>query len=94
VNREFDDKFKKKMLYKLIGVNNLIKGILFLIKLIISSNWYQQKICQYKYENKCNLRDREKEIEISPLNFSKLLTGKKKRLSEETRNKLGKWIER
>ncbi|BCC21101.1 hypothetical protein BKK39_28575 [Bacillus cereus] len=92
MNREFDDKFKK-MLYKLIGVNNL-RGILFLIKLIISSNWYQQKICQYKYENKCNLRDREKEIEISPLNFSKLLTGKIKRLSEETRNKLGKWIER
>ncbi|MEC2745700.1 hypothetical protein P9Z56_29160 [Bacillus cereus] len=57
-------------------------------------NWYQQKILQYKEENKCSLRDIAKEIEISPSNLSKLLTGKRKRLSEETSNKLDKWIER
>lgn len=57
-------------------------------------NWYQQKILQYKEENKCSLRDIAKEIEISPFNLSKLLTGKRKRLSEETHNKLDKWIER
>ncbi|MFD6843415.1 hypothetical protein ACFWCE_26550, partial [Bacillus cereus] len=49
---------------------------------------------QYKEENKCSLRDIAKEIEISPFNLSKLLTGKRKRLSEETHNKLDKWIER
>ncbi|WP_436867115.1 hypothetical protein [Bacillus fungorum] len=57
-------------------------------------NWYQQKILQYKEENKCSLRDFAKEIEISPSNLSKLLTGKRKRLGEETHNKLDKWIER
>ncbi|MEC2444200.1 hypothetical protein P9W93_23160, partial [Bacillus cereus] len=57
-------------------------------------NWYQQKILQYKEENKCSLRDMAKEIEISPSNLSKLLIGKRKRLSEETHNKLDKWIER
>ncbi|MED2635194.1 helix-turn-helix transcriptional regulator, partial [Bacillus thuringiensis] len=57
-------------------------------------NWYQQKILQYKEENKCSLRDIAKEIGISPSNLSKLLTGKRKRLSEETYNKLDKWIER
>ncbi|MDF9504277.1 helix-turn-helix transcriptional regulator [Bacillus cereus] len=57
-------------------------------------NWFQQKILQYKEENKCSLRDMAKEIEVSPSNLSKLLTGKRKRLSEETRNKLDKWIER
>ncbi|MES5896652.1 helix-turn-helix transcriptional regulator [Bacillus cereus group sp. RP43] len=53
-------------------------------------NWYQQKILHYKEENKCSLRDIAKGIEISPSNLSKLLTGKRKRLSEETRNKFDK----
>ncbi|ACK98521.1 MULTISPECIES: helix-turn-helix domain-containing protein [Bacillus cereus group] len=57
-------------------------------------DWYQQKIIHYKEENKCSLRDIAKEIEISPSNLSKLLTGKRKRLSDETKNKLDKWIER
>lgn len=57
-------------------------------------NWYQQKIIHYKEENECSLRDLAKEIEISPSNLSKLLTGKRKRLSDETKNKLDKWIER
>nr|WP_255289011.1 helix-turn-helix domain-containing protein [Bacillus thuringiensis] len=57
-------------------------------------NWYQQKILEYKEENKSSLRDIAKEIDISPSNLSKLLTGKRKRLSEETHNKLDKWIER
>ena len=57
-------------------------------------NWYQQNILLYKEENKSSLRDIAKEIDISPSNLSKLLTGKRKRLSEETRNKLDKWIER
>lgn len=41
-------------------------------------NWYQQKILQYEEENKCSLRDIAKEIEISPSNLSKLLTGNRK----------------
>nr|WP_254907418.1 helix-turn-helix domain-containing protein [Bacillus thuringiensis] len=57
-------------------------------------NWYQQKILEYKEENKSSLRDIAKEIDISPSNLSKLLTGKRKRLSEETHNKLDKWIKR
>ncbi|PEB54645.1 hypothetical protein COO03_04675 [Bacillus sp. AFS098217] len=57
-------------------------------------SWYQQRIMEYKDENKASLRDIAKEIEISPSNLSKLLTGKRKRLSDETRNKLDKWIKR
>ncbi|KAA0780893.1 hypothetical protein [Bacillus sp. TE8-1] len=57
-------------------------------------NWYQQKILQYNEENRCSLRDIGKEIELFPSNLSKLLTGKRKSLSGETRNKLEKRIER
>ncbi|QEL82915.1 XRE family transcriptional regulator (plasmid) [Bacillus sp. JAS24-2] len=57
-------------------------------------SWYKQMILQYKDENKSSLRDIAREIDISPSNLSKLLTGKRKKLSEETKKKLDKWIER
>ncbi|MBE5105122.1 helix-turn-helix domain-containing protein [Bacillus thuringiensis] len=56
--------------------------------------FYIEKMNMYKEKNNKSIRELAKEIEISYSALSRMLSGKRKRLNEETKGKLDKWIER
>lgn len=56
--------------------------------------FYIEKMNTYKEKNNKSIRELAKEIEISYSALSRMLSGKRKRLNEETKGKLDKWIER
>lgn len=56
--------------------------------------FYIERMNTYKEKNNKSIRELAKEIEISYSALSRMLSGKRKRLNEETKGKLDKWIER
>ncbi|MDA2330257.1 helix-turn-helix transcriptional regulator [Bacillus cereus] len=59
-----------------------------------SIEFYIEKMNTYKEKNNKSIRDLAKEIDISYSTLSRMLSGKRKRLNDDTKNKLDKWIER
>ncbi|ANC11172.1 helix-turn-helix domain-containing protein [Bacillus sp. 22475] len=59
-----------------------------------SIEFYIEKMNTYKEKNKKSIRELAKEIDISYSTLSRMLSGKRKRLNDDTKNKLDKWIER
>ena len=59
-----------------------------------SIEFYIEKMNTYKEKNNKSIREFAKEIEISYSTLSRMLSGKRKRLNDDTKNKLDKWIER
>ncbi|MDO6662272.1 helix-turn-helix transcriptional regulator [Bacillus thuringiensis] len=59
-----------------------------------SIEFYIEKMNTYKEKNNKSIRELAKEIEISYSTLSRMLSGKRKRLNDDTKNKLDKWIER
>ncbi|PEV36746.1 hypothetical protein COK37_30660 [Bacillus thuringiensis] len=59
-----------------------------------SIEFYIEKMNTYKEKNNKSIRDLAKEIEISYSTLSRILSDKRKRLNDDTKNKLDKWIER
>ncbi|MBU5219470.1 helix-turn-helix transcriptional regulator [Bacillus albus] len=59
-----------------------------------SIEFYIDKMNTYKDKNNKSIRELAKEIDISYSTLSRMLSGKRKRLNDETKNKLDKWIER
>ncbi len=53
-----------------------------------------EKMNTYKEKNNKSIRELAKEIDISYSTLSRMLSGKRKRLNDDTKNKLDKWIER
>lgn len=56
--------------------------------------FYIEKMNMYKVKNNKSIRKLAKEIDISYSTLSRMLSGKRKRLNDDTKNKLNKWIER
>ncbi|MFJ7556760.1 helix-turn-helix domain-containing protein [Bacillus thuringiensis] len=56
--------------------------------------FYIEKMNTYKEKNNKSIRELAKEIDISYSTLSRMLSGKRKRLNDDTKNKLDKWIER
>ncbi|MBH0357773.1 helix-turn-helix transcriptional regulator [Bacillus toyonensis] len=56
--------------------------------------FYIEKMKAYKEKHNKSIRELAKEIEISYSTLSRMLSGKRKRLNDDTKNKLDKWIER
>ncbi|SCC24179.1 PXO-14-like conserved protein [Bacillus cereus] len=59
-----------------------------------SIEFYIEKMNTYKEKNNKSIRELAKEIDISYSTLSRMLSGKRKRLNDDTKNKLDKWIER
>ncbi|WOA60716.1 helix-turn-helix domain-containing protein [Bacillus mycoides] len=59
-----------------------------------SIEFYIERMNTYKEKNNKSIRELAKEIDISYSTLSRMLSGKRKRLNDETKNKLDKWIER
>ena len=59
-----------------------------------SIEFYIEKMNAYKEKNNKSIRELAKEIDISYSTLSRMLSGKRKRLNDDTKNKLDKWIER
>ncbi|MDA2513263.1 helix-turn-helix transcriptional regulator [Bacillus cereus] len=59
-----------------------------------SIEFYIDKMKAYKEKNNKSIRELAKEIDISYSTLSRMLSGKRKRLNDDTKNKLDKWIER
>ncbi|ACK92894.1 MULTISPECIES: helix-turn-helix domain-containing protein [Bacillus cereus group] len=59
-----------------------------------SIEFYIEKMNTYKEKNDKSIRELAKEIDISYSTLSRMLSGKRKRLNDDTKNKLDKWIER
>lgn len=59
-----------------------------------SIEFYIEKMNTYKEKNNKSIRELAKEIDISYSTLSRMLSGKRKRLNDDTTNKLDKWIER
>lgn len=59
-----------------------------------SIEFYIEKMNTYKEKNNKSIRELAKEIEISYSTLSRMLFGKRKRLNDNTKSKLDKWIER
>ena len=59
-----------------------------------SIEFYIEKMNTYKDKNNKSIRELAKEIDISYSTLSRMLSGKRKRLNDDTKNKLEKWIER
>ncbi|MFJ1118944.1 helix-turn-helix domain-containing protein [Bacillus thuringiensis] len=59
-----------------------------------SIEFYIEKMNTYKEKHNKSIRELAKEIEISYSTLSRMLSGKRKRLNDDTKNKLDKWIER
>lgn len=59
-----------------------------------SIEFYIEKMNTYKEKNNKSIRELAKEIEISYSTLSRMLFGKRKRLNDDTKSKLDKWIER
>ncbi|HHI3609953.1 TPA: helix-turn-helix domain-containing protein [Bacillus anthracis] len=59
-----------------------------------SIDFYIEKMNTYKEKNNKSIRELAKEIDISYSTLSRMLSGKRKRLNDDTKNKLDKWIER
>ncbi|MGM2730941.1 helix-turn-helix domain-containing protein [Bacillus cereus group sp. Bce005] len=59
-----------------------------------SIEFYIDKMNTYKEKNNKSIRELAKEIDISYSTLSRMLSGKRKRLNDDTKNKLDKWIER
>ncbi|ARV91334.1 XRE family transcriptional regulator [Bacillus thuringiensis serovar roskildiensis] len=59
-----------------------------------SIEFYIEKMNTYKEKHNKSIRELAKEIEISYSTLSRMLSGKRKRLTDDTKNKLDKWIER
>ncbi|MCW9134148.1 helix-turn-helix transcriptional regulator [Bacillus paramycoides] len=59
-----------------------------------SIEFYIEKMNTYKEKNNKSIRELAKEIEISYSTLSRMLSGKRKRLNDDTKIKLDKWIER
>ncbi|KAA1803993.1 helix-turn-helix transcriptional regulator [Bacillus cereus] len=59
-----------------------------------SIEFYIEKMNMYKEKNNKSIRELAKEIDISYSTLSRMLSGKRKRLNDDTKNKLDKWIER
>ncbi|MES5894121.1 hypothetical protein QCI75_14660 [Bacillus cereus group sp. RP43] len=63
-------------------------------EILNSIEFYIEKMNTYKEKNNKSIRELAKEIEISYLTLSRMLCGKRKRLNDDTKIKLDKWIER
>ncbi|MCC2419645.1 hypothetical protein LKL86_27080 [Bacillus pacificus] len=59
-----------------------------------SIEFYIEKMNTYKEKNNKSIRGLAKEIDISYSTLSRMLSGQRKRLNDDTKNKLDKWIER
>ncbi|MEC2467107.1 helix-turn-helix transcriptional regulator, partial [Bacillus cereus] len=59
-----------------------------------SIEFYIEKMNTYKEKNNKSIRELAIEIDISYSTLSRMLSGKRKRLNDDTKNKLDKWIER
>ncbi|QKH05035.1 helix-turn-helix transcriptional regulator (plasmid) [Bacillus cereus] len=59
-----------------------------------SIEFYIDKMNTYKEKNNKSIRELAKEIDISYSTLSRMLSGKRKRLNDDTKVKLDKWIER
>ncbi|MHA4327882.1 helix-turn-helix domain-containing protein [Bacillus cereus] len=59
-----------------------------------SIEFYIEKMNTYKEKNNKSIRELAKEIDVSYSTLSRMLSGKRKRLNDDTKNKLDKWIER
>ncbi|WP_131099800.1 hypothetical protein [Bacillus sp. SYJ] len=59
-----------------------------------SIEFYIEKMNTYKEKNDKSIRELAKEIDISYSTLSRMLSSKRKRLNDDTKNKLDKWIER
>ncbi|MGN4679658.1 helix-turn-helix domain-containing protein [Bacillus cereus group sp. MYBK223-2] len=59
-----------------------------------SIEFYIEKMNTYKEKNNKSIRELAKEIDISYSTLSRMLSGKRKRLNDDTKAKLDKWIER
>lgn len=59
-----------------------------------SIEFYIEKMNTYKEKNNKSIRELAKEIAISYSTLLRMLSGKRKRLNNDTKNKLDKWIER
>ncbi|PFN46246.1 helix-turn-helix domain-containing protein [Bacillus thuringiensis] len=59
-----------------------------------SIEFYIEKMNTYKEKNNKSIRELAKEIDISYSTLSRMLSGKRKRLNDDTKVKLDKWIER
>lgn len=59
-----------------------------------SIEFYIEKMNTYKEKNNKSIRELAKEIDISYSTLSRMLSGKRKRLNDDTKIKLDKWIER
>ncbi|EEL61439.1 PXO-14-like conserved protein [Bacillus cereus F65185] len=59
-----------------------------------SIEFYIEKMNTYKEKNNKSIRELAKEMDISYSTLSRMLSGKRKRLNDDTKNKLDKWIER
>lgn len=59
-----------------------------------SIEFYIEKMNTYKEKNDKSIRELAKEIDISYSTLSRMLSGKRKRLNDDTKIKLDKWIER
>lgn len=55
-----------------------------------SIEFYIKKMNTYKEKNNKSIRELAKEIDISYSTFSRMLSGKRKRLNDGTKNKLDK----
>lgn len=63
-------------------------------EILNSIEFYIEKMNTYKEKNNKSIRELAKEIEISYSTLSRMLFGKRKRLNDDTKSKLDKWIER
>lgn len=59
-----------------------------------SIEFYIEKMNTYKERNNKSIRELAKEIDISYSTLSRMLSGKRKRLNDDTKIKIDKWIER
>ncbi|MGF2773235.1 helix-turn-helix domain-containing protein [Bacillus cereus] len=55
---------------------------------------YIEKMNTYKEKNDKSIRELAKETDVSYSTLSRILSGKRKRLNDDTKDKLDKWIER
>ncbi|HGH0918019.1 MULTISPECIES: hypothetical protein [Bacillus] len=63
-------------------------------EILNSIEFYIEKMNTYKEKNNKSIRGLAKEIDISYSTLSRMLSGQRKRLNDDTKNKLDKWIER
>lgn len=59
-----------------------------------SIEFYIEKMNTYKEKNNKSIRELAKETDVSYSTLSRILSGKRKRLNDDTKVKLDKWIER